>query len=129
MNQFLRTSAPEITSEISTGEYKTIYDINIWSRYNHDEEIHEMLEFIRLIAKVELQEYIVEVFYDSKSSLCFIETTLDDYFEGKGIEIDSKDFFAADAIRTIALLTITQFQLFNDPVGHQNFILNKLFNI
>lgn len=128
MSDPINLNTPEI-SEISMGEYRSIYGINLWSRYGYDEEVKEMLEFVRLIAKADLQDYIIKIYYDSKASLCFIETSLDDFFETKGFEIDQKDFLAADAIRTIALLTITQFQLFNDPVGHQNFILRKLFNI
>ncbi|TCM61877.1 hypothetical protein EC844_12631 [Acinetobacter calcoaceticus] len=117
---FNEIKTPEIVKEISTGEFETIYNINIWSRYDEDRELCEMLQFCKFINNIELASYIDELFYDSKASLCFI----------KSIELD-KDAKAGtelEAIRTIALLTISQFQ-FQGVIGHQNPYLSRKIQV
>lgn len=114
---------------ISDDVYKTDSDIEIWSRYNHEEELQNMLDFCRLIKKAGLDNYLLKLFYDSKTSLCFITTTLDEYFENKNLTINHEDYLASEAIYAIALCTIEQFQIFNKAVGHQNAQLRKLFNV
>lgn len=111
MNVLVSKNTPEITNQINDGEFETIYGINIWSRYNDDTELYEMLRFCKYINKAGLKEWVDEVFYDSKASLCFIRLV--------GVENDVDCAYEIDAIRTIASLTIEQFEL-NGIVGHKN---------
>ena len=111
MNVLVNKNTPEITNQINDGEFETIYGINIWSRYNDDTELYEMLRFCKYLNKVGLKEWVDELFYDSKASLCFIRLV--------GIENDENCTYEIDAIRTIASLTIEQFEL-NGVIGHKN---------
>lgn len=110
---------PEIKSEISKGEFETIYNINIWSRYDDDRELYEMLQFCKFINSIELASYIDELFYDSKANLCVINL----------IELDSAEAGTElEAIHTTALLTISQFQL-QGVIGHQNPYLSRKIQV
>ena len=37
---------PEITNELSSGEFETIFNINIWSRYDDDRELEKCFGFV-----------------------------------------------------------------------------------
>lgn len=121
----INLNSNEIVESLGDGQYETKYGIRIWSRYNHDEELEEMIEFCKLVSKFDFEPYITEVFYDSKASLCIITTSLDDGFDRKDKSQDS--ILIEEVIKTCALITITQFQLFG-YIGHQNLYLRKLFH-
>lgn len=116
---FNEVKTPEIVKKISTGEFETIYNINIWSRYDEDRELIEMLWFCRNLKAVGLTDYIDELFYDSKVSLCSIRLK----------ELDQDDYsirYEIDAIRIIAQLTLEQFEI-KGVIGHRNpYLSNKL---
>lgn len=111
MNVLVNKNTPEITNQINDGEFESIYGINIWSRYNDDRELYEMLRFCKYLNKIGMTEWVDELFYDSKANLCYIRFV--------GTESDSECVYEIDAIRTIASLTIEQFEL-NGMIGHRN---------
>ncbi|WP_336142437.1 hypothetical protein [Acinetobacter sp. 102] len=113
----------EIEESLGDGQYETKYGIHIWSRYDYEDELNEMLAFCRLLSKLDLTAYITKIFYDSKSSVCFIDTFLDDSYDK--IDKNQETIVIEEAIKTFALATITQFQLFG-RIGHQNLYLHKL---
>lgn len=112
------TKTLEITHEISKGEYGTIYDVNIWSRYDDDNELGQMLWFCKYLNRTGLTAYIDELFYDSKANLCFI----------KLVDPDSEANYELEAIRVIAQLTIEQFE-FQGMIGHRNPYLSSVLKI
>ena len=105
---------PEITNELSSGEFETIFNINIWSRYDDDRELGEMLWFCKYVDKAGLTSYIEELFYDSKADICSIKLI-------KLEEEDIAESYEVEAIRVIAQLTIDQFEI-NGFVGHKTHI-------
>ena len=111
MNVLVNRLTPEIKNEIKEGEFETIFGINIWSRYNDDRELYEMLRFCKYLNKIGMTEWVDELFYDSKADLCYIR-----FIEN---ESSSECFFEIDAVRIIASLTIEQFEL-NGVLGHRN---------
>ncbi len=117
---FNEIKTPEIVKKISTGEFETIYNINIWSRYDEDRELYEMLKFCKFINSIELISYIDELFYDTKTNLCFIKLI--------ELDEDAKVSTELEAIRTIALLTISQFQ-FLGVIGCQNPYLSRKIQV
>lgn len=118
MSEMFNTKTPEITREISKGEYETIYGVNIWSRYDDDSELAQMLWFCKYLNRTGLTTYIDELFYDSKASLCLI----------KIIDDDGEAHYEIDAIRVIAQLTIEQFEL-QGVIGHRNPYLSNVLKI
>lgn len=111
MLRLFNRNIPEITKEISQGEYETIFSINIWSRYDEDRELYEMMQFCKYINAIGLAEYVTELFYDSKTSICHIQlAALDKNLNFK---------FELEAIKTVAILTIQQFML-NGIIGEHN---------
>lgn len=112
---------PEITNEISSGEFETIFNINIWSRYDDDRELGEMLWFCKYLDKAGLTSYIEELFYDSKADICSIKLI-------KLEEEDIAESYEIEAIRVIAQLTIDQFEI-NGVVGHKNPYLSNLLKV
>ncbi|ENX58192.1 MULTISPECIES: hypothetical protein [Acinetobacter] len=111
MSELVNTTLPEITKQIREGEFETIFGINIWSRYDDDTELYQMLQFCKYVNKIGLTEWVDETFYDSKASLCFIKLI--------EIDEDSNCSYEIDAIRTMAALTIEQFEL-EGIIGHRN---------
>ncbi|HFG2491827.1 hypothetical protein OW666_11500 [Acinetobacter baumannii] len=112
---------PEIKNEISSGEFETIFNINIWSRYDDDRELGEMLWFCKYIDKAGLTSYIEELFYDSKADICSIKLI-------KLEEEDIAESYEIEAIRVIAQLTIDQFEI-NGVVGHKNPYLSNILKV
>lgn len=112
---------PEITNEISSGEFETIFNINIWSRYDDDRELGEMLWFCKYLNKAGLTSYIEELFYDSKADICSIKLI-------KLEEEDIAESYEIEAIRVIAQLTIDQFEI-NGVVGHKNPYLSSILKV
>lgn len=112
---------PEITNEISSGEFETIFNINIWSRYDDDRELAEMLWFCKYLNKAGLTSYIEELFYDSKADICSIKLI-------KLEEEDIAESYEIEAIRVIAQLTIDQFEI-NGVVGHKNPYLSSILKV
>ncbi|MDX8275302.1 hypothetical protein SLJ90_11090 [Acinetobacter pittii] len=112
---------PEITNELSSGEFETIFNINIWSRYDDDRELGEMLWFCKYVDKAGLTSYIEELFYDSKADICSIKLI-------KLEEEDIAESYEVEAIRVIAQLTIDQFEI-NGFVGHKNPYLSNLLKV
>ena len=118
---FNEIETPEITKKISDGEFETIYQINIWSRYDEDRELAEMLWFCKYLNKAGLTAYVDEVFYDSKADICSI----------KLIKLDQEDVstsYEIEAIRVIAQLTIEQFEI-NGFIGHKNPYLSNTLKV
>ncbi|MCH7357439.1 hypothetical protein MMP61_18010 [Acinetobacter sp. NIPH 1958] len=111
MSELVNTALPEITKQISKGEFETIFGINIWSRYDDDTELFQMLQFCKYVNKIGLTDWLDEVFYDSKASICSIKLV--------DIDENSNCSYEIEAIRTMALLTIEQFEL-QGYVGHRN---------
>ncbi|WP_048764841.1 hypothetical protein [Acinetobacter sp. 243_ASPC] len=111
MNALVNRHTPEIKNEIREGEFETIFGINIWSRYNDDSELYEMLKFCKYLNKIGMTEWVDELFYDSKASLCYIRLI--------GTDSDADCSYEIDAVRIIASLTIEQFEL-NGIIGHKN---------
>lgn len=111
MNALVNRHTPEIKNEIREGEFETIFGINIWSRYNDDSELYEMLKFCKYLNKIGMTEWVDELFYDSKANMCYIRLASN--------ENNSECFYEIDAVRTIASLTIDQFEL-NGVIGHRN---------
>lgn len=114
MSSLINKNTPEIKAEISKGDFETIYGINIWSRYDDDAELHQMLQFCKYIKKIGMEEYIQELFYNSKINICSIQTN----FEGEGFLLE------LEAIRTMAILTIRQFEI-KGVIGHMNPFLSS----
>jgi hypothetical protein len=112
---------PEITNEISSGEFETIFNINIWSRYDDDRELGEMLWFCKYLDKAGLTSYIEELFYDSKADICSIKLI-------KLEEEDIAESYEIEAIRVFAQLTIDQFEI-NGVVGHKNPYLSNILKV
>lgn len=111
MSELVNIALPEITKQISKGEFETIFGINIWSRYDDDTELFQMLQFCKYVNKIGLTDWLDEVFYDSKASICSIKLV--------DIDENSNCSYEIEAIRTMALLTIEQFEL-QGYVGHRN---------
>lgn len=118
---FNEIETPEITKKISSGEFETIFNINIWSRYDEDGELGEMLWFCKYLDKAGLTSYIDELFYDSKADLCSI----------KLIKLEQEDIetsYEVEAIRVIAQLTISQFEI-DGIIGHKNPYLSNTLKV
>ena len=118
---FNEIKTPEITNKLSAGEFETIFNINIWSRYDEDRELGEMLWFCKYLNKAGLTSYIDELFYDSKADLCVI----------KLIELDQEEIqtsYEVEAIRVMAQLTIAQFDI-NGIIGHRNPYLSNTLKV
>jgi len=118
---FNETETPEITKKLSSGEFETIFGINIWSRYDEDRELGEMLWFCKYLNKAGLTSYVDELFYDSKADLCSI----------KLMKLDQEDIetsYEVEAIRIIAQLTIEQFEM-NGVIGHRNPYLSNTLKV
>ncbi|WP_336148228.1 hypothetical protein [Acinetobacter ursingii] len=118
---FNEIKTPEITNKLSAGEFETIFNINIWSRYDEDRELGEMLWFCKYLNKAGLTSYVDELFYDSKADLCVI----------KLIELDQEEIqtsYEVEAIRVMAQLTIAQFDI-NGIIGHRNPYLSNTLKV
>ena len=118
---FNEKKTPEIQNKISSGEFKTIFNINIWSRYDEDRELAEMLWFCKYLNKAGLTSYVDELFYDSKADLCSI----------KLIKLEEEEIstsYEMEAIRVIAQLTIEQFEI-NGVIGHKNPYLSSTLKV
>lgn len=118
---FNEIKTPEITNKLSAGEFETIFNINIWSRYDEDRELGEMLWFCKYLNKAGLTSYVDELFYDSKADLCVI----------KLIELDQEEVqtsYEVEAIRVMAQLTIAQFDI-NGIIGHRNPYLSNTLKV
>lgn len=118
---FNEIETPEITKKLSAGEFETSFKINIWSRYDEDRELAEMLWFCKYLNKAGLTSYIDELFYDSKADLCSIRL----------IELDQEDIstsYEVEAIRVFAQLTIEQFEI-NGIIGHKNPYLSNTLKV
>lgn len=118
---FNETETPEITKKLSSGEFETIFGINIWSRYDEDRELGEMLWFCKYLNKAGLTSYVDELFYDSKADLCSIKLMKLD-------QEDIKTSYEVEAIRIIAQLTIEQFEM-NGVIGHRNPYLSNTLKV
>ncbi|MGE8685123.1 MAG: hypothetical protein ACN6OV_11730 [Acinetobacter sp.] len=118
---FNEIKTPEITNRLSAGEFETIFNINIWSRYDEDRELGEMLWFCKYLNKAGLTSYVDELFYDSKADLCIIRL----------IELDHEEIqtsYEVEAIRVMAQLTIAQFDI-NGIIGHRNPYLSNTLKV
>ncbi len=119
---FNEIETPEITKRLSPGEFETIFKVNIWSRYDEDNELAEMLWFCKYLARAGLTSYIDELFYDSKNSLCSINLIPLE-------EEDISDFYnEIEAIRVLAQLTIQQFEL-KGVIGQKNPYLTNMLKV
>lgn len=58
--------------QVSSGRFEA-FGVSVWSRYDHDSEIAEMLGFVEDLACEGLEGVLEEVFYDSKACLCTFE--------------------------------------------------------
>ncbi|WP_448097855.1 hypothetical protein [Luteibacter yeojuensis] len=84
----------------------TAFGIDISSRYGKAGELVEMLEFCEGVAKLGLERFIAEVFYDSKAGICSFAVAADAVVA----KADSH------AMLIIAQRTITQFTWLADHV-------------
>ena len=115
---FNEKKTPEIQNKISSGEFETIFNINIWSRYDEDRELIEMLWFCKYLNMAGLTSYVDELFYDSKADLCSIKLE----------EEEISTSYEVEVIRVIAQLTIEQFEI-HGVIGHKNPYLSSTLKV
>lgn len=118
----LKQHSDVLIKEIGSGEFETMFGFKICTRHNEDDELEQMIKFARYISAIGLAKHISELFYDSNCDVCFISTRNIDTLECE------ESCYVRDAIKFVAALTISQYELF-DIIGHKNWYLANKFKL